>query len=351
MITDVATYTDGRRERVEDLHAALASCRRGERGFVWVRASDPDAAELEHLAAALELPALAVEDALQGHQRPKIERYGDVTFVVLKALAYYEERSAVETGEVLLFTSEHFVVSVRNGAVASLDAVREAVDVEEDRLRRGPRAVMHAVVDHVVGGYLAIDEELERDVEEMEEQVFSPRRSSDAERIYSLKREVLEVRRAAAPLVAPVRALLEQGAPPAGAVHGAGAGHGDGDGAGAGDGHGGHGDEAEQAMFVLRDVLDDLVRTVEHVEGYDRLLTDILNAHLAQVSVRQNDDMRKISAVAAMVAAPTLIAGVYGMNFQHMPELGWRLGYPASLLLMVGISLVLYRRFKRSGWL
>ncbi|NAZ86054.1 CorA family divalent cation transporter, partial [Kineococcus indalonis] len=216
MIIDVATYTDGRREEVDDLAAALERCRRGERGFVWLGVHDPTAEEFEGVARVLHLHRLAVEEAVQGHQRPKVERFDDVTFAVLKALAYYEDRSAVETGEVMVFTAEHFVVTVRRGQLGDLGPVREALQADAHRLRLGPRAVLHAVMAHVVGGYRAVDEALEQDVEEMEEQVFSPARTSDAARIYSLKREVLEVRRAAAPLVAPVRALVERGEAPPG---------------------------------------------------------------------------------------------------------------------------------------
>lgn len=323
MIVDVATYRQGRREEVTDLEAALAGCREQDGAFLWVGLKDPDAAEFADVSAALHLPRLAVQDAVEGHQRPKVERYGDTVFCVLKVLEYFEDTSAVETGEVMAFVGEHFVVTVRRGEVGSLTAVRKALQDDGHRLAIGPKAVLHAVMEHVVEGYVRIYAELEQDVEEMEEQVFSPARSSDAERIYSLKREVLEVRRAAAPLVAPLKQLVDR------------------------DGS----DPGDHALFVLRDVLDNLVRTVEHVESYDRLLTDILSAHLAQVSVRQNDDMRKISAWAAMFAVPTLIAGVYGMNFENMPELTWHYGYPLCVLLMVTACVALYRTFKRSGWL
>jgi len=323
VIVDVAAYRQGRREEAGDLAAALASCRAQAGAFVWVGLQDPDAAEFAGVSAVLGLPRLAVQDAVEGHQRPKVERYGEVVFCVLKTLEYYEDTSTVETGEVMAFVGEHFVVTVRRGGVGSLSEVRAALQEDARRLALGPRGVMHAVMEHVVQQYTRIDGELEQDVEEVEEQVFSPARSSDAQRIYSLKREVLEVRRAAAPLVAPLKQLADR------------------------DGS----DPDDHALFVLRDVLDDLVRTVEHVESYDRLLTDVLSAHLAQVSVRQNDDMRKISAWAAMFAVPTLIAGVYGMNFEHMPELGWHYGYPLCLLLMALACLGLYRTFKRSGWL
>ncbi len=335
VIVDVATYADGRRGEVQDLSGALQHCRGQVEGFLWLGLEDPGEDELARVAEALGLHPLAVEDAVEGHQRPKVERYGDTLFVVLKALSYFDEQSAVETAEVMLFVDDRFVVSVRRGRSRSLAAVREALQADPERLRRGPHAVLHAVLERLVDEYEAIDLELERDVAQMEEQVFSPERSSDAERIYYLKREVLEVRRAVAPLVTPLKQLLAGGGDEElGGVDGV-------------DGT----DGGEQALLELRDVLDGLVRTVEHVEGYDRLLTDVLNAHLAQVSVRQNDDMRKISAVAAMFAVPTLVAGVYGMNFDHMPELDWRWGYPACLLLMLGICLGMHRAFKRSGWL
>ncbi|WP_337060769.1 magnesium and cobalt transport protein CorA [Kineococcus sp. G2] len=346
MIVDVATYADGRRGEVQDLSGALQHCRQRVEGFLWLELEDPGEDELARVADALGLHPLAVEDAVEGHQRPKVERYGDTLFVVLKALSYFDDRSAVETAEVMLFVDDRFVVSVRRGRSESLVAVRESLQEDPERLRRGPHAVLHGVLERLVDEYEAIDLELERDVAQMEEQVFSPARSSDAERIYNLKREVLEVRRAVAPLVTPMKQLLAGGGGGATDLEGIG-------------GSGGSGgldevdgtDGGEQSLLELRDVLDGLVRTVEHVEGYDRLLTDVLNAHLAQVSVRQNDDMRKISAYAAMFAVPTLVAGIYGMNFEHMPELDWRWGYPACLLLMLTICLGMFRAFKRSGWL
>jgi magnesium transporter len=339
VIVDVSLYRNGRREDVEDLDAALHRYREDLSSpvdpgaeFLWIGLRDPGDEELTGIAQALHLHRLAVEDAVTGHQRPKIETYGETVFVVLKPLDYFDDSSSVETGELMVFVGRSFLVTVRRGEAGSLAQLRSAVDADPHVLQRGPKGVLHAIMEHVVAGYTRVDAELEQDVEEMEEQVFSPARSSDAQRIYSLKREVLEVRRAAFPLVGPLKKLVD----------------------------GGPGDAQapdpqhrmdQQAVFVLRDVLDNLVRTVEHVEGYDRLLTDILNAHLAQVSVRQNDDMRKISAWAAIAAVPTLVAGVYGMNFQHMPELSWRFGYPACLLLMLGICVGLYRVFKRSGWL
>ncbi len=223
---------------------------------------DPTAAEFEDVASSLHLHRLAVEAAVAGHQRPKIEWFGDTVFVVLKVLEYFDDTSSVETGEIMLFVGRRFVVTVRRGAVGALTTVRSAVERDQRRLARGPKGVLHAVMEHVVAGYATIDGELEQDVEDMEEQVFSPSRSSDAQRIYSLKREVLEVRRGAFPLVAPLKRLVEAGTSDHPAPHP----------------EVPHHPVDAQALFVLRDVLDTLVRTVEHVETYDRLLTDILNA-------------------------------------------------------------------------
>ncbi|WP_369052364.1 magnesium and cobalt transport protein CorA [Kineococcus terrestris] len=312
----------------------------GPGDFSWIALRGAAAADVQDLGERLRLHHLLVEDAVEGHQRPKLERYGDTTFVVLKALAYFDDRSAVETSELLVVVGEGFVLTVggqepregvragEGGRPGPVPAVRAELEADPQRLARGPKVVLHALMSELVDDYARIADELERDVEEVEEQVFSPTRSSgadDAQRIYSLKREVLEVRRAAAPLLLPLRALVERE---------------DRD----------WSDLSDHAQFLLRDVLDVLQRTVEQVEGHERLLTDVLNAHLARVSVQQNDDARKISAWAAMFAVPTLIAGVYGMNFERMPELHWTFGYPMALALMAGTCLVLYRAFKRSGW-
>ncbi|PPK94650.1 magnesium transporter [Kineococcus xinjiangensis] len=329
MIVDVASYTDGRRRDctgAAGLPQTLRQCRSEAGSFVWIGLKDPTAEEFDQVSGELGLHPLAVEDAVRGRQRPKLERYGDTLFVVVKVLSYAEAESAVETGEVMVFIGERFVVTVRRGDVGSLAPVRRALEADPERLGQGPTHVLHAVLDAVVDGYVAVDRELEQDVEQMEEQVFSPSRTRDAMQIYNLKREVLEVRRAASPLLAALRAHL-----------------GGQDGLEAGG--------RDEMRFALRDVVDHLERTVEHVEGYDRLLTSILDAHLAQVSVQQNEDMRRISAWAAVFAVETLIAGIYGMNFTHMPELDWRLGYPAVLVLMVLVGTGLYLRFRRAGWL
>jgi magnesium transporter len=323
VIVDVATYTDGVRRAAGDWSTELESCRETGDGFIWIGLKDPTRAELDHLAGKLRLHPLAVEDAVHGHQRPKLEAYAGSLFVVLKTLRYLEPTSDVETGEIMLFVGDRFVVTVRRGELHPLTGIRHRMDASPQVLRAGPAAVLHAVMDSVVDDYTAIDRELQRDLDEIEAEVFAGGRSTDATRIYALKREVLEVRRAVVPLVDASVRLAE-----------------------------------EEIVYVpaaarpfFRDVADHVLRTVDHVESYDRLLTDVLNAHLTQVSVRQNADMRRISAWVAIAAVPTAIAGIYGMNFEHMPELQWYYGYFGVLAVMAGACTALYVAFKRSGWL
>ena len=270
-----------------------------------------------------ELHELAVEDAIHAHQRPKLELYGDTVFIVLKTARYVDTDEVVEFGEILIFLGDGFIVTVRHGEATSLSELRKGVEEDPDRLRRGPGAVLHAIVDRVVDDYAPAIEGLREDVEEVENDVFSPERVSSAERIYKLKREVLEFTRAAAPLVGPLDRLA-----------------------------GGHHELIHpEVREYFRDVNDHLMRVHEQLDGFRELLTSVLTANLTQVSVRQNEDVRKISAVVAIIAVPTMIAGIYGMNFEHMPELKWQLGYPAVLAAMAAVCFALYRYFKRAGWL
>jgi magnesium transporter len=323
VIVDVATYIDGTRCPAGDWSDEIDARRVAGEGFIWIGLKDPTETELTHLADELGLHPLAVEDAVHGHQRPKIEQYAGSLFVVLKTLRYVEATSDVETGEIMLFLGDRFVVTVRRGELHPLADVRHRLETSPQALRHGPALVLHAVMDSVVDTYMAIDAELQRDLDQIEGEVFGADGSGDATRIYALKREVLEVRRALGPLVEPAHVLVEGSVPYV----------------------------APSARPFFRDVVDHLLRTVEHVESYDRLLTDVLSAHLAQVSVRQNADMRKISAWVAIAAVPTAMAGIYGMNFDHMPELRWRYGYFAVLAVMAMLCTTLYRAFKRSGWL
>jgi magnesium transporter len=326
VIVDSALYRKGVRVDVdcgrEDLHDLRAKVT-GEGDFVWVGLHQPSEAELEDVAIAFGLHPLAVEDAFKAHQRPKLERYEESLFLVLKTLWYVDEEDAVETGEINLFVGHDFVVTVRHGEGSQLQSARSFLESEETVLVHGPSAVVYAVCDTVVDGYTVVVDELQVDVDEVEESVFSPARTNDSVRIYTLKRELAEVRRAVMPLREPMRRFAT------GAVPGM----------------------DEEAAPFFRDVLDHLSQAAEVVDSLDGLLSTAFDAHLARISVQQNDDMRKISAGVGLVAMPTLIAGVYGMNFQHMPELGWWLGYPFAVLLMVLSSAGLWVFFKKSGWL
>jgi magnesium transporter len=324
VIVDCALYHQGIREVTDGTWAdALATARTQDRSFMWVGLHDPTKEELDKVAAEFRLHKLAVEDALNAHQRPKLEEYDDSLFVVLKTVRYDEASQQIELGDVLLFVGDSFVVSVRHGEGGALGDVRKRLEAHQDFLDCGPSAVMYAVADRVVDDYTAIALEVEEDIEEVEERVFSPVRSRDASRIYNLKREVIEFRRAVLPLVEPMAKLAAGNVP--------------------------HVHERMQPFF--RDVADHAIRVSEQVQGFDDLLSSVLSANLAQVGVQQNEDMRRISAWVAIAAVPTMIAGIYGMNFDHMPELGWTWGYPAVLVVMASACLLLYRGFRRSGWL
>ncbi|MFE3559658.1 magnesium/cobalt transporter CorA [Streptomyces sp. NPDC059193] len=327
MIVDCALYRNGRRtEGPADFSDALAAARAAGDAFLWIGMYEPTEKEFEHVRTEFGLHPLAVEDALTAHQRPKLEVYDDSLFVVLKPVLYDDHTDIVTTGELMVFIGDSFVVTVRHGEGAALAAVRRRLEHEPNVLRHGPTAVLYAVSDAVVDHYIEVAAELQADLEELEAEVFAPDASASkntASRIYGFKRQVLEFRRATSPLLQPMERLAFGRVP---FVH-------------------------EHAQPFFRDVADHLTKANEYVEGLDRLLSDALAAHLAQMGVRQNDDMRKISAWAAMAAVPTMVAGIYGMNFDHMPELKWGLGYPAVVLVMVGACLGLHRLFKRRGWL
>ncbi|MBD0712212.1 MULTISPECIES: magnesium/cobalt transporter CorA [unclassified Streptomyces] len=327
VIVDSAIYRDGRRmDSPVDLSDALAEARATGDAFLWVGLHEPTKEEFDHVATEFALHPLAVEDALKAHQRPKLEVYDDSLFAVLKPVVYEPESDRVSSGELMLFMGDSFVVTVRHGEGAPLTQVRRRLEADPEVLKHGPTAVLYVVSDAVVDHYLEVAGELQVDLEELETDVFEPsggNPANTAERIYTAKRQVLEFRRAAGPLAGPMARLT------AGSVPFVNAG----------------------AQPFFRDVNDHLLRSNEQVEGLDRLLSDVLSAHLAQMGVRQNDDMRKISAWAAMAAVPTMVAGIYGMNFDHMPELHWVWSYPAVICVMAGIVITLYRMFKRRGWL
>jgi magnesium transporter len=324
VIVDCAVYEGGRRRAGGvELDDAYDACRSDGSAWVWIGLFEPGPDEFESVAREFELHELAVEDAIKAHQRPKLEKYGDTIFLVLKTARYIDESETVEVGEIMLFVGKSFIISVRHGAITDLHPVRESLEERSDLLECGPGAVLHGIVDKVVDDYNPVLLGIEDDVEELEDEIFSPRRTNPTERIYKLKREVLEMHRATAPLIEPLGELAERHEE---YVH-------------------------DNLRDYFRDVYDHVQRANEIVEGHRDLLNGILDANLAQVSVRQNDDMRKITAWAAIAAIPTVVGAIYGMNFKEMPELHWEFGYPAAILLMLAICAWLYRYFKKVGWL
>jgi magnesium transporter len=322
VIVECAVYEDGRRKagNLPLEHACEAGQEDG--AFVWVGLFEPTADEFSALQSEFNLHPLAVEDSLRAHQRPKIERYGDMTFMVLKTARYVDESEEVLFGQVMVFIGDSFVITVRHGEVSDLSEVRSRVEEDRDHLRRGPAGALHAIIDSVVDQYEPVAAGLQTDVDQAEEQLFGGGGGRATVRIYALGREVLEFSRAVGPLIPAVEQLV-----------------------------GGMPGIDEDMRSYFRDVLDHLIRVNGHVDSMHELLSNMLQANLTQVSVRQNEDMRKISAWVAILAVPTMIAGIYGMNFEHMPELRWEYGYPVVLGVIVVCCAVLYWRFRKAGWL
>jgi magnesium/cobalt transport protein CorA len=320
---DSAIYCAGHRESVTgDISDALDAAR--ERGdcFIWIGLHEPTQDEFDLVKDELDLHPLAVEDAVKAHQRPKLERYGDSIFVVLKTVKYIEEGSDIEVGEIMLFVGRDFVITVRHGEGNPLGPVRRRLEAEADLLAMGPSAVLYGICDLVVDTYGTVAHSVEADIIALERRVFHPERGDVTEDIYALKREVLEFRAAEDPLIPAVEEIVKGRVPVCTAT-----------------------------IDYFRDVLDHLLRVDGMVDSHNELLTNVLNAHLALVGAQQNEDMRKISAWAAVLAVPTMVAGIYGMNFNNMPELHWTFGYPLILSIVAVLCAILYRRFKKSGWL
>ena len=323
MIVDCAVYANGVRRAGELPLADALEASRVPGNFVWIGLHEPTAAEFEAVKDEFQLHELAVEDAIKAHQRPKLEVYDEILFVVLKTAWYEETAEEVHLGEILLFIGRTFVVTVRHGPASGLAEVRKRLEGDPGLLRCGPGAVLYAILDRIVDDYKPVIHGLENDISEVEGEVFSASRTNPAERIYFLKREALEFHQAVAPLITPVDRLAR----------------------------GGYDQIHEDIRPYFRDIHDHLLRTVDTLVGFRDLLTSVLDANLTQVNVRQNEDMRKISAWVAILAVPTMIAGIYGMNFEHMPEIKFRYGYYLILGVMFVACGTLYRQFKKSGWL
>ena len=337
-VVAAAIYRDGRRVDSPTTVADAARRLRDQRGtMAWIGLYRPAEAQLLAVAEEFGLHELAVEDAIVAHQRPKLERYGDTLFVVLRAARYLDEVEEVEFGEIHLFVGANFVLTVRHSQAPDLAAVRRRMESDPDLLRLGPEAVLYAILDGVVDGYAPVVAGLQNDIDEIETEVFGgdPKVSR---RIYELSREVIEFQRATSPLLAMLTGLMA-------------------------------GFEKyetdDELQRYLRDVADHATTVAERVDGFRQMLADILTVNatlvsqaqneeiknLTEASYDQNEEIKKVSAWAAILFAPTLIGTVYGMNFAHMPELRWVFGYPFALALMLVVSLTLYAIFKRRGWL
>jgi magnesium transporter len=322
MIVKCSAYEDGLRCGDDLALDEVGEAAVGDGKFVWLGVLEPSAEELGEIARRFDLHELAVEDAVKAHQRPKLELYGDTLFVVVKTAHYVDPEEVIEIGELMIFVNPRFVITVRHGS-GELGAVRERIEHRPDQLQHGPGMVLYAILDHVVDGYEVAAQGVDVDIQEVERQVFSEDDENPVERIYKLEREVLDFYSAVAPLSDAVDEIAR--------------------------GH--FAVVPDELHEYFRDVHDHLRRAGSRIAGFRELLGSALHANLTQVSVRQNEDMRKISAWVAILAVPTMIAGIYGMNFEDMPELHWRFGYPSVLILIALVCLLLYRRFKRAGWL
>ena len=323
-----AWYVNGVRKPAENLSVAARLANAGE-GFVWLGLKDPNDKDLMALASQFDLHPLAIEDAAHGHTRSKLEMFGDDLFMVISTVAYVEHEEltdtseVVATGQVMVFLGEHFVITVRRGEHAQLSSLRRRMEADPTRLARGPSEVLYAIADKIIDDYLDVVAEFEKDVDEIETLVFARHGQREVERVYQLKRELIEFKRSVMPLGAPLLRLATRELPVV----------------------------PPEAKAYFRELADHHTEAREAVAAFDEVLTTILQAGLARVSVADNEDVRKISGWVAIVVVPTLVAGIYGMNFDNMPELHWEYGYFIVLAVMLLIMTALYLGFKRNKWL
>jgi magnesium transporter len=329
-VVDCAVYVDGgRRPGRIGYSEALAQVRQSGEGFVWLGLHAPDTDQMKGVSETFGLHELICEDVVHAHQRPKLERYDDTMFLVLKTVKYVEHerladaKEVVETGEIMVIVGPDFVITVRHGEHSELASVRRSLEARPELLALGPTAVMHAITDHLVDIYLEVTEAMEKDIDAAEESIFTPRKAVVVEPIYLLKREVMELRRAVAPLGPALGRLTAEDNPLI----------------------------SKEIRRYFRDVQDHHTSAAEHVAGYDEVLSSLIGAAVAKSGVEQNTDMRKISAWVAIVSVPTMIAGIYGMNFDNMPELHWHYSYYVVLAVMISVAVTLWRTFRRNHWL
>ncbi|WP_333716938.1 magnesium and cobalt transport protein CorA [Gordonia sp. (in: high G+C Gram-positive bacteria)] len=330
-VVDCAVYVDGARTPGNISYTkALEKVRKDRNGFVWLGLHAPDAKQMQDVGELFGLHELAIEDAIHAHQRPKLEVYDDIQFLILRTVKYVEHESidqaseVVETGEIMIFTGPDFVITVRHGDHTHLSGVRHRLEERPELLALGPMAALHAIADRVVDSYLAVAEKMDADVEAIEDEVFAlNRRRVRIEPVYMLKREVLELRRAVAPLTGPLIALTSpdrRGVP-------------------------------TEIRRYLGDVADHLAMVIEQIVEHDQVLSSLLDAATAKVGIQQNTDMRKISAWVAIGAVPTMIAGIFGMNFEHMPATSHVWAFYSLLAFLAVICVGLFAVFRHHRWL
>ncbi|MBS4101522.1 magnesium/cobalt transporter CorA [Tsukamurella paurometabola] len=329
-VVDCGVYVDGVRlpGRFSYVEAIEEVRRRGE-GYVWVGLLDPDQHQMDEVARVFGLHPLTVEDTLVTHTRPKVDRFDDTLFLILKTVNYVgHDRTdpmarIVETGEVMVLVGPDHVITVRHGDHGSLRRVRRNLEANPELLKLGPSAVMHAVADHVVDSYVAVSDLLEDDIDRVEEDVFRAGARTQVDEIYQLKRDIVELRRGIHPLSHALKRLTCD-----------------------------FGDIIPQEIQrYFSDVLDHQAMVADHVETYNDVLSSLIDAAVAKIGMQQNEDMRKMSAIIGLVAVPTMIAGIYGMNFDNMPELHWQYGYFIVLAIMLVACLGLFVVFRRIKWL
>jgi len=323
MIVDVALYQDGRRVDGPSDISDLVEVAKRDGGFVWLGLAEPTESEFNMVIGELNFHPLAIEDAINAKQRPKIEDYDGLTFFVIKTVFFDKAKQAITTGELMCFISDHFIVIVRHGEGHPLTTVRHDLEQKPELLKLGPFAVLHAVADRIIDGYINIATALEEEVVGVENKVFGGKRKTFSQEIYFLKREIIEFKHAIEPLIIPLNKLTSESIPLL----------------------------PTDIRPFFRDTLDHLTQACDHATGLDSLITSVLQADLAHIQVQQNTDVRRISAWVALASGPTMIAGIYGMNFEHMPELGTKYGYFVILGVMVCLTGFLVRSFRKSGWL
>jgi magnesium transporter len=322
VIVDNAIYVDGRRTAEPGSLKETYEAVRERHGVAWIGLYRPTQEEFSSVSEEFGLHGLAIEDATEAHQRPKLEHYGGSLFIVLKPARYLDEEERVEFGEIHIFVGKDFVITVRHSETPDVGAVRRSLEADPELLRRGPEAILHAIMDRVVDDYMPVVDGLENDIEEIEAEVFGGN-PGVSRRIYELSREVTQFQRATEPLADVLGGMIQEETT----------------------------DVDPEVRRHLRDVQDHLLQVTERLAGFRELLQNILSVNLTLSSLAQNEEVKKISAWAAILFAPTLIGTIYGMNFRYMPELNWFFGYPFALMLMALISLSLYLVFKRRGWL